>query len=143
MVLKRNDGTEYTLHWTHNSPSRLPGRSTTLTIHEGRCERPRVVREAARGDGKAVQAVGPCPLPNALTVRAVCKPRDRFQRSVGRKIALTRALKALSATMSAEAGKSYRTELWLAYWTILGQAAKVGTWRRKQVRRRLAAERRA
>lgn len=45
---------------------------------------------------------------------AHCSISDQFERSVGRKLALTRALSA------SELSRAERREIWLSYWKLLG-----------------------
>jgi hypothetical protein len=51
--------------------------------------------------------VRPCVEPDTLVGTAQCATGDQFDRRVGRKVSLTRALEKLS--------KDARTQIWLAY----------------------------
>lgn len=55
----------------------------------------------------------PDSVPFAISGEAVCSPKDQFNRSIGRKVALTRALGYYWFSEN----KKRRTALWKAYWT--------------------------
>ena len=74
----------YTAHFGYSQPG--PGRLTTCRLHVGECE-----------------------LEERIMGVACCNPRDQFVKTIGRKIALARAMRAAGMT------RDERRAAWAAY----------------------------
>lgn len=114
MLLKLSDGSVYVAHFEHHDEivdRTMEGQFT------GRCIRRR------RWTDCRLHA-GPCPEDRCDVVhwsgRATCSERDQFAKSVGRKLALTRALESWTLSTD-EPGRplfvvrEFRRAIWLAY----------------------------
>lgn len=108
-MLFQIDGIEYHAHFRHleRTTNKGPAYETECAIHEGKCRR-------LKRDGEKIAP--PC-LTQAVVGVAKCHPRlDTFVRSVGRALALDRALRSQHPATGRDIyPRGLRTAIWDAY----------------------------
>jgi len=103
MIVQDSVGRDWTIRFQYDDPFTLAHEGAVPKLNRRRVTTCRVFLTSEEGRTPIAELIG----------STRCSRRDQFEKSKGRKIALTAALSSLS--------KDMRSDLWAAYWKKIGR----------------------